>query len=86
MGIIINGGVHSSNEHIFGLLELAKQQGLDKVYVHAFLDGRDVAPDSGVDFVKELQEKLKKSVLDKLHQFLVDTMQWTEIKDLIVLN
>ena len=39
-------------------LELAKQQGLDKVYVHAFLDGRDVAPDSGVDFVKELQEKI----------------------------
>ena len=51
-GLLSNGGVHSSNEHIFGLLELAKQQGLDKVYVHAFLDGRDVAPDSGVDFVK----------------------------------
>ena len=58
-GLLSNGGVHSSNEHIFGLLELAKQQGLDKVYVHAFLDGRDVAPDSGVDFVKELQEKIE---------------------------
>ena len=58
-GLLSNGGVHSSNEHIYGLLELAKQQGLDKVYVHAFLDGRDVAPDSGVDFVKELQEKIE---------------------------
>ena len=61
-GLLSNGGVHSSNEHIFGLLELAKQQGLDKVYVHAFLDGRDVAPDSGVDFVKELQEKIVISI------------------------
>ena len=61
-GLLSNGGVHSSNEHIFGLLELAKQQGLDKVYVHAFLDGRDVAPDSGVDFVKELQEKIEEIV------------------------
>ena len=58
-GLLSNGGVHSSNEHIYGLLELAKQQGLDKVYVHAFLDGRDVAPDSGADFVQELADKIK---------------------------
>ena len=64
-GLLSNGGVHSSNEHIYGLLELAKQQGLDKVYVHAFLDGRDVAPDSGVDFVKELQEKIEKMKNEK---------------------
>ena len=53
-----NGGVHSSNEHIYALLKLAKDQGLEKVYVHAFLDGRDVAPDSGADFVQELQDKI----------------------------
>ncbi|RHM60873.1 2,3-bisphosphoglycerate-independent phosphoglycerate mutase [Coprobacillus sp. AF33-1AC] len=58
-GLLSNGGVHSSNEHIYGLLQLAKEQGLQKVYVHAFLDGRDVAPDSGIDFVKELQAKME---------------------------
>ncbi len=57
-GLLSNGGVHSSNEHMYALLKLAKEQGLEKVYVHAFLDGRDVAPDSGVDFVKELQDKI----------------------------
>lgn len=58
-GLLSNGGVHSSNEHIYALLELAKKQGLEKVYVHAFLDGRDVAPDSGIDFVTELETKMK---------------------------
>ena len=58
-GLLSNGGVHSSNEHIYALLKLAKEQGLEKVYVHAFLDGRDVAPDSGVDFVQELEDKMK---------------------------
>ncbi len=58
-GLLSNGGVHSSNEHIYALLKLAKQQGLSKVYVHAFLDGRDVAPDSGADFVAELVAKMQ---------------------------
>ena len=58
-GLLSNGGVHSSNEHIYSLLKLAKQEGVEKVYVHAFLDGRDVAPDSGVDFVKELADKIE---------------------------
>lgn len=57
-GLLSNGGVHSSNEHIYALLKLAKEQGLEKVFVHAFLDGRDVAPDSGADFVQELQDKI----------------------------
>ena len=57
-GLLSNGGVHSSNEHIYALLQLAKDKGLQKVYVHAFLDGRDVAPDSGADFVQELQDKM----------------------------
>lgn len=58
-GLLSNGGVHSSNEHIYGLLKLAKEQGLDQVYVHAFLDGRDVAPDSGASFIEELCNKMK---------------------------
>ncbi|WP_249029733.1 2,3-bisphosphoglycerate-independent phosphoglycerate mutase [Tannockella kyphosi] len=57
-GLLSNGGVHSSNEHIYALLALAKKEGVEKVCVHAFLDGRDVAPDSGKSFVAELQEKI----------------------------
>ena len=55
-GLLSNGGVHSHNSHLYGLLELAKKAGLTKVYVHCFMDGRDVPPTSGVDFVAELEE------------------------------
>src|SRR5690606_37140716 len=48
MGLLSDGGVHSHYEHLFALLELAKQQGLDEVYVHGFLDGRDVGPQSAL--------------------------------------
>lgn len=58
MGLLSNGGVHSHNGHLYGLLELAKKNGLEKVYVHCFLDGRDVPPASGADFVAELQQKM----------------------------
>lgn len=58
-GLISNGGVHASNEHIVALLEFAKKEGLDKVYVHAMLDGRDVAPNSGLGFIKELEAKIE---------------------------
>ena len=58
-GLLSNGGVHSSNEHIYALLEMAKRNRLDKVYVHPFLDGRDVAPDSAAGFVEELVAKMK---------------------------
>ena len=47
MGLLSNGGVHSHNEHLYGLLRMAKKKGLDKVYIHTFLDGRDVPPTSG---------------------------------------
>ena len=57
MGLLSNGGVHSHIGHIFGILDMAKQRGLEKVYVHCFLDGRDVAPKSGADFVRSLQNK-----------------------------
>ncbi len=66
MGLLSNGGVHSSNEHIYALLEMAKREGLKDVYVHAFLDGRDVAPDSAIDFVKELEEKIKEIGVGKI--------------------
>ena len=57
MGLVSDGGVHSHNEHIYGLLELAKRQGIEKVYVHCFLDGRDTPPASGKGYVEELEAK-----------------------------
>ncbi len=56
MGLLSDGGVHSHISHLYGLLELAKRHGLSRVYIHAFLDGRDVAPTSGVDFVADCQK------------------------------
>ncbi|MCI9441949.1 MAG: 2,3-bisphosphoglycerate-independent phosphoglycerate mutase [Ruminococcus sp.] len=58
-GLVSDGGVHSHNEHIYGLLELAKRQGIKKVYVHCFLDGRDTPPASGKEYVEQLEEKMK---------------------------
>ena len=60
IGLLSNGGVHSHNEHLYGLLEMAKKQGLDKVYIHCFLDGRDVPPTSGADFMQQLVDETKK--------------------------
>ena len=59
MGLLSDGGVHSHNTHLYGLLELAKREGLEKVYVHCFLDGRDTPPASGKGYVEELQTKMK---------------------------
>ncbi len=58
-GLLSDGGVHSHNTHLYGLLEMAKRNGIEKVYVHAFLDGRDTAPTSGKEFVQELCDKMK---------------------------
>lgn len=58
-GLVSDGGVHSHLTHIYGLLELAKQNGLRKVYVHCFLDGRDTPPASGKSYVEQLEAKMK---------------------------
>ncbi len=60
MGLLSDGGVHSHNEHLYGILELAKKSGLDKdkVFVHAFLDGRDTPPTSGKGFLEDLEAKM----------------------------
>lgn len=58
-GLVSDGGVHSHNTHIYGLLELAKKQGIQKVYVHCFLDGRDTPPASGKEYVEELAAKME---------------------------
>ena len=59
MGLLSDGGVHSHNTHLYGLLEMAKREGLEKVYVHCFLDGRDTPPASGKGYIEELQAKMK---------------------------
>ena len=59
MGLLSDGGVHSHNAHLYALLEMAKRMGLEKVFVHCFMDGRDVPPSSGKDYVAELLKKLE---------------------------
>ncbi len=58
IGLVSDGGVHSHNTHLYAFLELAKRQGLKKVYIHCLMDGRDVPPDSGKGFIQELCEKI----------------------------
>ena len=60
MGLLSDGGVHSHNTHLYGLLEMAKREGVEKVYVHCFLDGRDTPPASGKEFVEALEAEMKK--------------------------
>ena len=58
MGLLSDGGVHSHNSHLYALLEMAKRMGLEKVFIHCFMDGRDVPPSSGKDYVADLLKKL----------------------------
>lgn len=62
MGLTSNGGVHSSLDHLFALCDIAREYGLDKVYIHCFMDGRDTDPRSGAGFIEELQAHCAKSV------------------------
>lgn len=57
-GLCSDGGVHSHLDHLYALLELAKKQSLDKVYIHCFMDGRDVPPSSGEDYIVQLEDKI----------------------------
>lgn len=65
-GLLSDGGVHSHNTHLYGLLELAKKNNVDKVYIHTFLDGRDTAPTSGKGFMEELQKKIDEIGVGKI--------------------
>ncbi|MBO5746810.1 MAG: 2,3-bisphosphoglycerate-independent phosphoglycerate mutase, partial [Clostridia bacterium] len=58
MGLLSDGGVHSHIEHLYALIQMAKDAGLTEVYIHALLDGRDVPPASGADYVAQLQQKM----------------------------
>ena len=66
MGLVSPGGVHSHSSHLYGLLEMAAAKGLQQVYVHCFLDGRDVGPSTGLGFVQELEDKLQELGVGKI--------------------
>ena len=66
MGLLSDGGVHSHISHLFGLIEMAKKMGVEKVYVHCFMDGRDVPPTSGAEYIEELQKELEKTGVGKI--------------------
>src|SRR6202162_2596246 len=59
LGLLSDGGVHSHIQHLFALLEMARQQKVEKVFVHCFMDGRDTPPNSGRDYVRQLQQKMR---------------------------
>ncbi len=65
-GLLSYGGVHSHITHLYALIKLAKKQGVKELYVHCFLDGRDVSPTSGAGFIEELQKVLKSEGLGKI--------------------
>ena len=65
-GLVSDGGVHSHIEHLFALLRMAKQRGLQQVYVHCFMDGRDVPPDSGKGYIEQLEAEMKKIGIGKI--------------------
>ncbi|HHY59360.1 MAG TPA: 2,3-bisphosphoglycerate-independent phosphoglycerate mutase [Clostridia bacterium] len=66
MGLVSDGGVHSHLDHLYALLFMAKQAGIGQVFIHAFLDGRDVSPTSGLGYVKALEEKCREIGVGKI--------------------
>jgi 2,3-bisphosphoglycerate-independent phosphoglycerate mutase len=66
LGLLSDGGVHSHIQHLFALLEMAKQQKVEKVFVHCFLDGRDTSPNSGRDYIRQLQQKLRELAVGEI--------------------
>jgi 2,3-bisphosphoglycerate-independent phosphoglycerate mutase len=66
LGLLSDGGVHSHIQHLLALLEMAKQQKVEKVFVHCFLDGRDTPPNSGRDYIRQLQQKMRELAVGEI--------------------
>lgn len=66
MGLLSDGGVHSHIEHLFGLLDMAKQNGIKNIFIHCFLDGRDVSPTAGAGYLEQLEKKLEELKIGKI--------------------
>ncbi|MCH4148133.1 MAG: 2,3-bisphosphoglycerate-independent phosphoglycerate mutase [Prevotella sp.] len=86
MGLTSNGGVHSSLDHLFKLIEISKEYGLKNTYVHCFMDGRDTDPKSGVGFIKEIEEACAKndaniaSIIGRFYAMDRDK-RWNRVKE-----
>ena len=86
MGLVSNGGVHSSLDHLFKLIEISKSYGLDKTFVHCFMDGRDTDPKSGKGFIEQLEAQLAKntgkiaSIIGRFYAMDRDK-RWERIKE-----
>jgi len=65
-GLLSDGGVHSSQEHLYALLRMARQNGVDRVFVHCFMDGRDTLPTSGASYIEQLQQKMREYGVGKV--------------------
>ena len=66
VGLVSDGGVHSHIDHLYALLEMAKRENIQNVYIHAILDGRDTPPTSAVEYLKKLEEKIKEIGVGKI--------------------
>lgn len=66
MGLVSDGGVHSSMEHLYALLEFAKRRSIHPVFIHAFMDGRDTPPQSGITYIRQLQDKIREIGVGKI--------------------
>ena len=77
MGLLSDGGVHSHESHLWALLKMAKADGLEKVYVHAFLDGRDVGPSTALTYIERQKKLLTKQAAAKLQPSAGVIMPWT---------
>lgn len=66
MGLVSDGGVHSHINHLFGLIDLCKRENFDRLFIHAFTDGRDTSPKSGINYIKQLEEKISEAGVGKI--------------------
>ncbi|MDR3748397.1 MAG: 2,3-bisphosphoglycerate-independent phosphoglycerate mutase [Acidobacteriota bacterium] len=66
LGLLSDGGVHSQQEHLYALLRMAKQNGVDRVFVHCFMDGRDTLPTNGAGYIEQLQQKMREYNVGKI--------------------
>jgi len=66
LGLVSDGGVHSHNEHLYALLRMAREHKVERVFVHCFMDGRDTPPNSGIDFLRQLEQKMREYGVGKI--------------------
>lgn len=76
MGLVSDGGVHSHITHLFALVEMAKRRGLDNVYVHCFMDGRDTPPKSGKEYIEQLQAELDRQKFGRIATISGTGLSW----------